>query len=244
MINLKKIKQKLKKLLQKTAGLRNQFSKTHYLSIGENCLTDNILDRHNIKSYSTPYSHGRSNLDYAIALEKENYANLLNPDYLYYDNVGETKVVRNKLYTNSDDIYNQLHKNGFEFTHHDVLNNELQRKSYERKIARMLSFDQKQQLKFIYHYRNNESLNIDLIIAKAEIFLNCYQKRNIKCEFIFFTQKIVLDNSQRSIIKIHDLNNVKGFILNTLEYWVGDDEDVLWARKDDDLFSILIKDIR
>lgn len=244
MNKLKTIKQKCIKLLQKTAGLRNQFSNTHYLSIGENCLTDNILDRHKIKSFSTPYSHGRSNLDYAIHLEKESYSELLNPQHLYYGYVGETKVVRNSYYTKSDSIYNELHKNGFEFTHHDVINNEFQRKSYQRKIARMLSFDKGQQLKFIYHYRNNVDLDLKLLIAKAAEFLSYYQKRNIKCEFIFFTQEIVTENFQRSITKIHDSDNVKGFLLKTLEFWAGDDEDVLWARNDDDLFVNMIQQIK
>ena len=243
-MNLKIITNKITKLLQKIAGLRNKFYKTHYLSIGENCLTDNILDRHKIKSFSTPYSHGRSNLDYAIALEKENYVNFLNSEYLYYDYVGDTKVVRNKYYSKSYSIYNELHKNGFEFTHHDVLNNDLQRKSYERKIARMLSFEKNQDLKFIYHYRNNDDLNIKALIPKAEEFLSYYQKREIKCEFIFFIQEIVQDKSQRSLEKIHDSNNIKGFLLNTLELWAGDDEDVLWAKNDDDLLSKMIQQIK
>lgn len=241
---MKIIKQKFQKLLQKSVGLRNQFSKTHYLSLGENCLTDNILARHKLKSFSTPYSQGRSNLDYAIALEKDHYSHLLDSKFLYYDYVGETKVVRNKYYPYADSIYNELHKNGFEFTHHDVLNNDLQRQSYERKIARMLSFNKNHQLKFLYHYRNNDDLNVELIITKAKEFLNFYKEKNIKCEFIFFTQKIVTDKSNRAITKIHDSNNIKGFLLKTLEFWVGDDEDVLWARKDDDLLSELLRDIR
>ena len=73
--------------------------------------------------------------------------------------------------------------------------------------------------------------------------LEYYQKRDIKCEFIFFTQELVTDKTNRSISKIHDLNNVKGFLLKTLNYWVGDDEDILWAKNDDDLLSILLKDI-
>lgn len=226
------------------AGVRNKFSNVQYLSIGENCLTDNVLDRHNLKSFSTPYSHGRSNLDYAIALEKEKYTSLLNPEYLYYDYVGDTKVVRNKYYSISDSIYNQLHKNGFEFTHHDVLNNNAQRQSYERKIARMLSFNKKQHLKFIYHYRNNVDIDIKILIEKASEFLRYYQNRQIKCEFIFFTQEIVAEKSERSITKIHDQNNVKGFKLKTLDFWAGDDDDVLWAKKDDDLFAIMLTEIR
>ena len=240
---INKIRQKFKKLLQKTAGVRNQFSNTYYLSIGENCLTDNILDRFKIKSFSTPYSHGRSNLDYVIELEKDSYSNLLKPEYLYYDYVGDTKVVRNNYYSKSESIYNELHKNGFEFTHHDVLNNDAQRKSYERKIARMLSFDKSKKLKFVYHYRNNDNLNIDKLVFKAAEFLKFYQKKGIDCDFIFFTQEIVTENSQRSITKIHDTKNVRGYMLKTLELWVGDDEEVLWARKDDDLLSQMIQEI-
>lgn len=238
------LNQKLKKLLLKTVGVRNQFSNTYFLSIGENCLTDNILDRFKIKSFSTPYSHGRSNLDYVIALEKDNYANLLNPEYLYYDYVGETKVVRNKYYSKSDSIYNDLHKNGFEFTHHDVINNDAQRKSYQRKIERMLSFDKGKTLKFVYHYRNNDDLDLEKLVQKAEQFLNLYKNKGISCEFIFFIQEIVAEDPQRAITKIHDANNVKGFLLKTLELWAGDDEDVLWAKKDDDLLSEMIQQIQ
>lgn len=241
---MKLINQKLKKLLQKTAGVRNQFSNTYYLSIGENCLTDNILDRFKIKSFSTPYSHGRSNLDYAIMLEKEKYENLLKPDYLQYDFVGETKVVRNRYYSKSDSIYNELHKNSFEFTHHDVLNNDAQRRSYQRKIDRMLSFDRSKRLKFVYHYRNNDDLDIPKLVNKADQFLKLYQVKGIHCEFIFFTQEIITENSQRSIAKIYDTKNVKGYLLHTTELWAGDDEDVLWARKDDDLLAKMIKEIR
>lgn len=243
-MNLKNIQQKLQKVLQRTVGFKNQFSNTHYLSIGENCLTDNILDRHKIKSFSNPYSHGRSNLDYAIQLEKEHYANLLNPEFLYYEYVEQTKVVRNKLYATSHNIFNELHKNGFEFTHHDVLNNEKERKSYERKIARMNSFDKSQKLKFFYHYRSNDDLAIDVLIGKAEEFLSYYKRREIKCEFIFFTQEIVSKSTERQLLKIHDSENIKGYILKTLEYWAGDDEDFLWARKDDDLLTEMIKEIK
>lgn len=243
-MNIKSINGKLKKLFQKSAGFRNQFSDTYYLSIGENCLTDNILDRFKIKSFSTPYSHGRSNLDYAISLEKQQYLNLLNPDYLYYDYIGETKVVRNKYYSTADQIFNELHKNGFEFTHHDVLNNESQCKSYQRKIQRMLSFDKSKKLNFLYHYRSNDDLDISKISIKAEEFLSLYQNKGISCNLIFFSQEIISEASQRSITKIYDAKNVKGYLLKTLELWAGDNEDVLWARKDDDLLAIMIEEMK
>jgi len=239
---------KLKRLINKIAAefnsLKQKNSDTYYLSLGENCLTDNILDRYKIKSFSTPYSHGRSNIDYAINLEKENYNDLLKNEYLFYDYVEESKVVRNKHYSISDDIYSELHLNGFEFTHHDVIGNTKHRKSYERKITRMKTFNDSKKLKFIYHYRNNKNQQISSIVKKASEFLSYYEKRKITCEFIFFTQEIVADKSERSIQQVHNANNVTGYVLKTLEVWEGDDQEILWAKKDDDLLAKMISDIK
>lgn len=140
---------------------------THYISLGENCLTDNILERFGIKSFATPYSHGRSNIDYAIHLEREKYIDLLKIDFLYYGYAGKTKVVRNLHYSKSDNIFNEMHVKGFEFTHHDVINNETHRESYERKIERMLSIDDKSKIKFYYHYRNCDNQNLEIFISKS-----------------------------------------------------------------------------
>ncbi|WP_299123551.1 DUF1796 family putative cysteine peptidase [uncultured Winogradskyella sp.] len=234
----------MKKLLKEYFNIKKKLSSTYYISIGENCLTDNVLDRHNVKSFSTPYSHGRSNLDYAIKLERDNYKNLLKSEYLYYDFVGETKVVRNKYYSESENIYNEIHQNGFEFTHHDVIENELARTSYERKILRMQSLNKGNKLKFVYHYRNNDNINLKLIISKAAEFLSFYQQKGIKCEFVFFTQNIISNKKERSLMKIYDSRHIRGYVLNTLENWAGDDHDLFWARKDDDLLKQMIKEIK
>ena len=237
----KLFKKKLKRLYK---DFKQVTSSTSYISIGENCLTDNILDRHSLKSFSTPYSHGRSNLDYAIKLESEGYKNLLSLKYLYHDHVGETKVVRNKYYSESENIYLELHQNGFEFTHHDVINNDAHKNSYERKALRMSSLNKRKKLKFLYHYRDNANKDLNKIIKKASEFLAYYQKRNIKCEFIFFTQDIISNEADRSIIKVHDANNIRGYVFKTLNIWGGDDPDLLWARTDDDLIRKMIKEIK
>lgn len=238
------LKQKFQKLFQKIVGFSNQYSDVYYLSLGENCLTDNILERFKIKSFSTPYSHARSNIEYAIILEREKYRNMLNPDYLFYEYVGETKVVRNRFYSSNSIIFNELHSNGFEFTHHDVKESSTHNKSYYRKISRMLSFDRSKKLKFLYHYRSNENLNTVEIAKKAEEFLKLYQDRGIQCKLYFFFQDIVNEEIERSIVKTHNSKNVKGYCLNTLELWAGDDDEILWARKDDDLIAIMIGDFK
>lgn len=238
---LKKIKQLLKR---KYGVFKDYYSNTYYLSIGENCLTDNVLARHEVKSFSTPYSHGRSNLDYAIILEKENYYNLLKLEHLYFAYLGEKKVVRNKHYVETNKIYHDLHQNGFEFTHHDVINNDAQKTSYERKILRLQSINKSKKLVFVYHYRRNKNMDFELLIKKANEFLGYYQLRNIKCKFIFFTQEIISNIEERNILRIHNSQYVKGYILRTLDLWEGENQDLFWARKDDDLFAKMIKEIK
>ena len=43
----------------------------YWLSLGENCLPDNVLQRHGRKTLSTVFSSGRSNIDYAVSLEEK-----------------------------------------------------------------------------------------------------------------------------------------------------------------------------
>ena len=244
MSNTMIIKRILNKILREYKAFIQNYSKTCFFSIGENCLTQNILQRHHPKTYATPYSHGRSNLGYALKLEKENYSNLLKAEYLYYDKIGELQVVRNKHYSTSDDIYSKAHQKGFEFTHHDVISNESHKTSYERKVLRMQNFNKREKLKFIYHYRFSENNDLNLIILKAEEFLSYYRKREIRCEFIFFTQNIINEQKERTVEKIHDLNNVKGYIFKTLEVWGGTDDDIFWAKKDDDLIKSMLRQIK
>lgn len=215
-----------------------------YISLGENCLTDNILQRFGIKSFSTPYSHGRTNIDYAIHLEKEKYSNLLNPNFLYYDYIGDKKVVRNTYYSKSDNIYNNIHLKGFEFTHHDVISNEKHKKSYERKIERITSLHNNYIIKFFYHYRKCNNQCIENLIDKLKTFLSFYQNRGIDCQVIFFTQEIVLLEEERSLIKIHYEDSIKGYIFRTLQIWDGEDQEIFLAKKDDDLISIMISETK
>ena len=57
-----------------------------YLSLGENCLPDGILKRYGLKSFSTPYSSARSNIQYAIENELNNYTELLNRKNIVIEN--------------------------------------------------------------------------------------------------------------------------------------------------------------
>lgn len=208
-----------------------------FLSLGENCLTDDILKRHSLKSFSTPYSHGRSNIDYAISLEREKYSSLLNKDLLEYEYVGDKKVVRHKKINRSDLIFSSMHTKGFEFTHHDVISDESQIESYERKVKRLNTLRGKHNICFFYHYRQDNRNDLNLLIEKAEEFLNFYLINNCKCELIIFTQNIVNNFNDRGVNKTEHNKNIQIYTFNTMAIWGGTNDDLFWARTDDDLIK-------
>lgn len=92
-----------------------------WLFLVEKCLPDGVLKRHSRKSFSTLYSSGRSNIDYALQLEIEAFHGLLQKDNLCFDDVWGTKVVRSTRINRSDDIFEPDCSKGFEFTHHNPI---------------------------------------------------------------------------------------------------------------------------
>lgn len=214
-----------------------------YLSIGENCLTDIILERHGLKSFSTPYSYARSNIDYAIALEENNYSNLLSKDSLYYANEQglPPKAVRSKHIVKCANIYSQAHQKGFEFTHHDVIGDKEHFDSYTRKIERMRQNKVGvHPLCFFYHYRNNPNMNIDKLLSKIVEFLDFYNHDNIKKAMaVVFTQQI--DKKEKFLEQFNIKKNILLFKLHTPQIWAGKDENVFFAKNDDDLIAEMLK---
>ncbi len=237
------ILQKIKKAFDNLLKFNKLFKNTIYISIGENCLTDNILARYHLKSFSTPYSHGRSNIDYAIQLEKENYKNLLNPTFIKIGHINSKEVQRNKYYRLENNIYKNMHQNGFEFTHHDIINNPNHLLSYKRKVERMKKLSaSRKKIKFFYHHRANSNADLNLIISKARFFLKFYENTN--CEFILFTQKMISDINKRSLHKFYNSINIKGYVFYCMSPWEGNDPKKLWALNDDDLIASMIYDVK
>lgn len=215
-------------------------SKTFWLSLGENCLTDAILERHGLRSFSTVYSNGRTNIDYALYLEKNNYQNLLETEDLKYDFLNDVKLVRSTSVVNCDPIFLDLQMNGFEFTHHDVIGNKRHIESYRRKVQRQLKFRKKRNFIFLYHHRHNVTSDFNLLFEKLYEFSKYYSTKKYFCKMIVFSQNIVKDKSERNI-SYHKINDsVHFFNLGTLKMWDGDGDD-FWAKNDTDLIQQLIQ---
>ena len=211
-------------------------SATLHLSLGEHCLSDSILERHGLKTFNTPYSGTRSNIDYAITLEREGYSRLLDRDALEHGWDGPTKVVRN-IKMQCEPLYSELHSQGFEFTHHNVIDNEADRESFRRKIARLDLLRERGHLCFLYHYRVNTNSDLSSIVAKATTFSNFYSRGERGCRVVVFTQTIVDHPDEREVVEVAASDTVSAYVLKTLDVWSGNDQDVFWACKDDDLLE-------
>ncbi len=111
-----------------------QYKEPFFLSLGENCLADNILQRHGLKSFSSPYSSARSNITYAIKNEAHNYENLLSRDSNILTERYGKKTVVNTSFSKIDNIFDIAVNRGFEFTHHNIIEDKSALDSYIRKV--------------------------------------------------------------------------------------------------------------
>lgn len=212
-----------------------------FASLGENCLTDDILRRHDLKSFSTPFSPCRSNIDYALTLEKDNYKSLLVKENLVAEVVSGKTIVRSSVVIDCDNTYDPWHMKGFEFTHHDVLNCDHHRQSFQRKIDRLDSFRHKKDAVFFYHHRKNTKTDLETLRKKLKQFSMYYKSEINKVFMVLFYQTIVPDNESRRL----DFHSHDSFILDfnfiTNAMWGGRDPELFWAKSDDDLIKKMIE---
>lgn len=234
---------KIKNLIFKIyAKCKFRFQKDVYLSLGENCLTDDILKRYDLKSFSTPFSSCRSNIEYILFFEKRNYKDFLNQQFLKSEQALEKQVVRNKIIEKKiKNQYDELCSKGFEFTHHDVRKNEV-KDVIQKRCNRMLRLKRKN-ITFLYHHRACNATNEPLLISHLNELKEIYEHRGNRVNICVFTQRIIPSNQERKVEK-HIDSEIKYYTFYTYEKWEGANQDVFWARCDDDLIQKMIDDIK
>lgn len=235
---LKILYTKLKKILLIFEEYRKIHKRQIFVSFGENCLTDNILKRYGIKSFSTPYSSSRSNIEYILQIEKDKFKHFLNPNFLTYDCVDNKRVVRLTTYDKLDNKYNDYHMKGFEFTHHDVLGDFETRKKLQHRAKRMLKLKNKE-INIFYHNRQNIDTNESMLIEHLIELKKIYETRCQKVNIIMFTQ-IKVDNVAERRVEHSATDGIDVFKFYVLNIWAGEDQDIFWARCDDDLIKKMI----
>lgn len=230
--------------LQKMA-INDLANKEHlWLSLGENCITDDILKRHKLKSFSTPYSSGRSNIDNILQLEANNYKGLLEHKNLDQTIFWGKSVVRSKIYNKSDDSYHQSVSNGFEFTLHDPINSTDHFESFTRKISRMQSIRNSENIVFLYYHRKSPNSQITELRNKLSSLSDIYSGECNICKVVLFHQTLVLRKEDRGLKIKNTGNNIIEFEFFTENLWEGNEPNIFWGRVDDDLISLMLKNIK
>jgi len=243
--NCQRVYDEIKKLDRKYGSVSDPKSKMLWLALGENKLADKILERHGLKSFTTPYSQTKSNIDYAIALEKIDYSGLLQEETLYYPNKNNKSIVRSKAIVACDDIFNSMHQKGFEFPQ-DIINSQKQRKIFESTLNRMRKLKEStNEVCFLYFHRTNPNTNLDLLYSKMRTFLEFYHKNQTnKARVTIFTQKIIENADERTVVQKQLSNDIHFFEFHTLVEWKGNDLNYLYATIDDDLIEKMIEEMK
>lgn len=209
------------------------------MSIGENCLPDDILSRHGLKSFSTPFSSGRTNIDYVLAADQSDYVGLLDPSNCIDDVTSDGKQIkRSTLYACTPGLFASSVSKGFEFTHHDIVGNAAHRASYERKIDRWISVrEEGSPVMLLYHHRHVGDLRIAEIVDRLDRLCERFRGPAIA---IMMYQSICRERSDRSVIFSSLGKSVLVARFNTPAIWEGRDGNLMWARVDDDLIAEML----
>jgi hypothetical protein len=215
-----------------------------WLSLGENCLPDRILQRHGLKSFSTPFSHGRSNIDYAQQMLQQRFAGLLDVAQLQDVDLGSEQVVRHRGYAQSAPLFEASVSQGFEFTHHNVIDDEEARQSYQRKAERLLQLRDERDVFFLYHHRAHAGTDLRQLVPRLEAFAQDFATAPRCCRILLMRQVIVAFPAQRRLVRRRLSPRVDDFAFHTTELWNGVEQPVFWAEVDDDLLALMLDPLR
>lgn len=210
-----------------------------WLSLGENCLPDAILERHGLKFASSPFSHGRSNIDYAIQADRSNFKGFLNKRNLVSAEFLGKPVLRSRLYTCEPDIFRRSVSNGFELTHHNPLTNSADLRSLKRKIARWIEVRSgKDDVAFLYHHRLVPGTRkLDRLVLKLDQLAATYSAhRRRRCFILCLVQEIVESDAERRFELREHAHQIWIAKIYCQDVWEGDG-DRFFALRDDDLIG-------
>jgi hypothetical protein len=206
-----------------------------HISIGENCLTQNILNKYGLGGEHSCFSSCRSNIELITKIIDDDFKNFTNLDFIKFEKINNSfNGGRNIFYKNDSDIFCPTVFNGFEFTHHDIRNVK-QKDSVLRKIQRFKNNMLNDNLVFWYHYRYSENNNIDRLLQLFEKF-----DRNFKtAKYVIFYQDVSHNKNNFSHIKLKNFNLLKCFDGNI---WSG--EDNIFAKSFSGGFDEIFNDYK
>ncbi len=214
-----------------------------YLSFGENCLTDNILSRYGLKSFTTPFSHCRSNIEYILDLERNNYENFVSGKFLKYGDLNGKPVPRLKTDLILKNNYHHLHKNGIEFPSQDVIKNHKYWQKVVERAHQLKAFLGKGKYVLLYHHRVCEDNDLELLLKHLSELKSFYSTEEYECQVVLFKQIIIPKESKKNLIYQRN-NDIHVFDFYTHYTWTGRDQRKYWAFIDDSLISKMLDKVK
>jgi hypothetical protein len=214
-----------------------------YLSFGENCLTDNILSRYGLKSFTTPFSHCRSNIEYILDMERSNYENFTSGEFLKYGDLNGKPVPRIKSDLLLKNSYHHLHENGIEFPSQDVIKDNKYWQKVVRRALKLKAFLGRGKYILLYHHRVCENTNFELLLMHLSELKKYYSTKEFECQVVLFKQIIVSKESVKKLIYQKD-KDIHIFDFHSHHTWSGRDQRKYWAFTDDSLISKMLKKVK
>jgi len=214
-----------------------------YLSFGENCLTDHILGRYLLKSFNTPFSHCRSNIEYILDLERNNYENFVKGEFLQYGDLNGKPVPRLKTVLHLENNNHHLHMNGIEFSNHDVIRNHKHWRGILAQVKKLKSFLGKRKYILLYHHRVCEGNNPDLLLRHLSELKTYYSSGEFECEVVLYKQTIIPRELKKELT-YQKKSDIHVFDFHTYHSWSGRDQRKYWAYTDDSLIRKMLKMIK
>lgn len=220
-------------------------SKRKWISFGENCLTQTLINHIGLDTEYTPFTFTRTNTDYILDFERNGYDRLKDndnftsrPEYYWQTSLieeidtGETFIGVSRV---------------FAFGHHyDILSNKDDREKIDRRIDRMSKL-KNEKIAILYHHMvdadiisypsleptgNGRRPGREHILEKLNEIRNYYPNSDV----LFFYR---MHSDVKSISLVSSENGIYEFAINTPNKWCDDD----WhGRKDYDLLLTMIKE--
>lgn len=174
-----------------------------WVSIGENCLTQNIIRDLGLNTLHSPFSWGRSSIDHVLYFLETDFREALDIQHFqkskrettvgFPGNVGlSNDNILQFAKVQSENIHDPWH-DLFEWTHHDISQIEHYQQQ-EKRIQRFLSFKNVDNLIFLYFYKIDDVNNPDTerVIKKLQRFLSFFKGNNVHAA-LFYVNKNITD---------------------------------------------------
>lgn len=210
----------------------------NWLSLGENCLSQNIINDLGLKTLTSPFAWTSVTIDHILNIQDTEFSKL---DYDYYP-VDTNGIAGpwHKTSKNSDDsIFAERHHQMY-FFHNDFLAKEEEYNKIARRFERYHSLAIEKNV-FLYHYRYSNNMNVAYVRSKLEHFIATYYPNSVA---VLLYQTIA---PNKSVNLVSESNSVLEFDIHTDMTWDGEN----WNAKNDrwlhkemiDVVSSILEDI-